>query len=73
MPVTLHEFFPKSFLVEGLMATTYMVSYHDADDQEDPTEKEEKVDLEEIKVTKEEVQPMPRKKRLLYVLTAATR
>ena len=55
------------------MATTYMVSYHDADDQEDPTEKEEKVDLEEIKVTKEEVQPMPRKKRLLYVLTAATR
>ena len=36
------------------MATTYMVSYHDADDQEDPTENEEKVDLEEIKVTKEE-------------------
>ena len=54
LPVTLHDFFPKSFLAEGLMATTYMVSYHDADDQEDPTEKEEKVDLEEIKVTKEE-------------------
>ena len=36
------------------MATTYMVSCHDADDQEDPIEKEEKVDLEEIKVTKEE-------------------
>ena len=50
----LHEFFPKSFLAEGLMTTTYMVSYHDADDQEDPTKKEEKVNLEEIKVTKEE-------------------
>ena len=36
------------------MTTTYMVSCHDADDQEDPTEKEEKVNLEEIKVTKEE-------------------
>ena len=35
------------------MTTTYMVSCHDADDQEDPTEKEEKVNLEEIKVTKE--------------------
>ena len=32
LPVTLHEFFPKSFLVEGLMTTTYMVSCHDADD-----------------------------------------
>ena len=36
------------------MATTYMVSYHDANDQEDPTEKEEKVNLEETKITKEE-------------------
>ena len=54
LPVTLHEFFPKSFLAECLMTTTYMVSCHDADDQEDPTEKEEKVNLEEIKVTKEE-------------------
>ena len=54
LPVTLHEFFPKSFLAEGLMTTTYMVSCHDADDQEEPTEKEEKVYLEEIKVTKEE-------------------
>ena len=54
LPITLHEFFPKSFFAEGLMATTYMVSYHDADDREDPTEKEEKVDLEEIKTTKEE-------------------
>ena len=54
MPITLHEFFPKSFFAEGLMATTYMVSYHDADDREDPTEKEERVDLEEIKTTKEE-------------------
>ena len=36
------------------MTTTYMVSCHDADDQEDPTEKEKKVNLEEIKVTKEE-------------------
>ena len=36
------------------MTTTYMVSCHDADDQEEPTEKEEKVNLEEIKVTKEE-------------------
>ena len=53
-PVMLHEFFPKSFLAEGLMTTTYMVSCHDADDQEDPMEKEEKVNLEEIKVTKEE-------------------
>ena len=35
------------------MTTTYMVSCHDADDQEDPTEKEKKVDLEKIKVTKE--------------------
>ena len=54
LPITLHEFFPKSFFAEGLMATTYMVSYHDADDREDPTEKEERVDLEEIKTTKEE-------------------
>ena len=36
------------------MTITYMVSCHDADDQEDLTEKEEKVNLEEIKVTKEE-------------------
>ena len=36
------------------MTTTYMVSCHDADDQEDPTEKEKKVNLEETKVTKEE-------------------
>ena len=36
------------------MTTTYMVSCHDTDDQEDPTEREEKVNLEEIKVTKEE-------------------
>ena len=50
----LHEFFPKSFLAEGLMTTTYMVSCHDANDQEEPTEKEEKVNLEEIKVTEEE-------------------
>ena len=37
--VTLHEFFPKGFLIESLMTTTYMVlvSYHDADDQEDLT------------------------------------
>ena len=35
------------------MTTTYMVSCHDADDQEDLTEKEEKVNLEETKVTKE--------------------
>ena len=54
LPVTLHEFFPKSFLIEGLMTTTYMVSCHDADDQEDPIEKEEKVNLEETKITKEE-------------------
>ena len=74
LPVMLHEFFPKSFLAEGLMTTTYMVSCHDANDQEDPTEKEEKVNLEEIKVTKEEgSEPMPQKKRLLYVLTIATR
>ena len=52
--VTLHEFFPKGFLTEGLMATTYMVSFHDVDDQEDLAEKEEKVNLEETKVTKEE-------------------
>nr|POE85869.1 hypothetical protein CFP56_18217 [Quercus suber] len=39
---------------EGLMTTTYMVSCHDADDQEDLTENEEKVNLEETKVTKEE-------------------
>ena len=32
------------------MTTTYMVSCHD---QEDPTEKEEKVNLEETKITKE--------------------
>ena len=32
LPVTLHEFFPKSFLAEGLMTTTYMVSCHDAND-----------------------------------------
>ena len=35
------------------MTTTYMVSCHDADDQEDLTEKEEKVNLEETKGTKE--------------------
>ena len=35
------------------MTTTYMVSCHDVDDQEDLTEKEEKVNLEETKVTKE--------------------
>ena len=52
--VTLHEFFPQGFLTEGLMTTTYMVSCHDIDDQEDLTEKEEKVNLEETKVTKEE-------------------
>ena len=54
LPVTLHEFFPKSFLAEGLMTTTYMVSCQDANDQEDPTEKEEKENLEETKETKEE-------------------
>nr|POE45326.1 hypothetical protein CFP56_31379 [Quercus suber] len=32
MLVTLHEFFPKGFLTESLMTTTYMVSCHDADD-----------------------------------------
>ena len=32
LSVTLHEFFPKGFLTEGLMTTTYMVSCHDADD-----------------------------------------
>ena len=52
--VTLHEFFPKGFLTESLMTTTYMVSYHGANDQEDLIEKEEKVSLEETKVTKEE-------------------
>ena len=36
------------------MTITYMVSCHDVDDQEDLTEKEEKVNLEETKVTKEE-------------------
>ena len=36
------------------MTTTYMVSHHDADDQKDLTENEEKVSLEETKVTKEE-------------------
>ena len=36
------------------MTTTYMVSYHNADDQEDLIENEEKVSLEETKVTKEE-------------------
>ena len=36
------------------MTTTYMVSCHNADDQEDPIKKEEKVNLKEIKVTKEE-------------------
>ena len=40
--ITLHEFFPKGFLTEGLMTTTYMVSCHDANDQEDLAEKEEK-------------------------------
>ena len=53
LSVTLREFFPKGFLTKGLMTTTYMVSCHDADDQEDLTEKEEKVNLEETKVTKE--------------------
>ena len=32
LSVTLREFFPKGFLTEGLMTTTYMVSCHDADD-----------------------------------------
>nr|POE93785.1 hypothetical protein CFP56_41656 [Quercus suber] len=32
LSVTLHEFFPKGFLTESLMTTTYMVSCHDADD-----------------------------------------
>ena len=36
------------------MTTTYMVSCHDADDQEDPTENEEKMNLKETNVTKEE-------------------
>nr|POE69336.1 hypothetical protein CFP56_08592 [Quercus suber] len=54
LSVTLHEFFPKGFLIEGLMTTTYMVSCHDVDDQEDLTEKEEKVNLEETRGTKEE-------------------
>ena len=36
------------------MTTTYMVFCHDADDQEDFTEKEEKVNLEETKEAKEE-------------------
>ena len=36
------------------MTITYMVSCHDANNQEDLTEKEEKVNLEETKVTKEE-------------------
>ena len=36
------------------MTTTYMVFCHDADDQEDFTEKEEKVNLEETRGTKEE-------------------
>ena len=52
--VTLHEFFPKSFLTESLMTTIYMVSYHGANDQEDLIENEEKMSLEETKVTKEE-------------------
>nr|POE79042.1 hypothetical protein CFP56_43052 [Quercus suber] len=52
--ITLHEFFPKGFLTEGLMTTTYMVSCHDVDDQEDLTEKEEKMNLEETRGTKEE-------------------
>ena len=74
MSVTLHKFFPKGFLIKGLMSTTYMVSCHDADDQENLTKKEEKVNLEETKLTKEEgSKPMPRKKRLLYVLTVVTR
>ena len=47
------KFLPKGFLTESLMTTIYMVSFHDADDQEDLTEKEEKVNLEETKVTKE--------------------
>ena len=52
--VTLHKFFPKGFLIEGLMTTTYMVSCHDADDRENLTEKEENVNLEETKGAKEE-------------------
>ena len=36
------------------MTTTYMVSCRDADDQEDLIEKEEKANLEETKLTKEE-------------------
>ena len=36
------------------MTTTYMVSCHDADVQEDLIEKEEKVNLEETRETKEE-------------------
>ena len=72
--VTLHEFFPRGFLTESLMTTTYMVSYHGANDQEDLIEKEEKVSLEETKITKErKVKSMPWKKRLLYVLAIATR
>ena len=35
------------------MTITYMFSCHDADDQEDLTENEEKVNLKETKVTKE--------------------
>ena len=54
LSITLHKFFAKGFLAGGLMTTTYMVSCHDANDQEDPTEKEEKMNLEETKVTKEE-------------------
>ena len=36
------------------MTTTYMVSYHDANNQEDLIENKEKESLEETKVTKEE-------------------
>ena len=54
LSITLHEFFPKGFLAGALMTTTYIVSCHDADDQEDPTKNEETMNLEETKVTKEE-------------------
>nr|POE73449.1 hypothetical protein CFP56_08752 [Quercus suber] len=74
LSVTLHEFFPEGFLTKSLMTTTHMVSCHDVDDQEDLTEKEEKENLEETEEQrKRKVKPVPRKKQLQYVLTAATR
>ena len=54
LSVTLHEFIPKSFLTKGLITTIYMVSYHNDNDQEDFTKKEEEMSLEETKVTNEE-------------------